>query len=597
MLFVNTNSTYLSLINKQTKFRMLTKTETERSEYYNTQNGLSVTGYAKYSEPSDREPQRMGRRKRLKSRMIKMWNTKQPLFDIEQGNNQIINRKHRVRFWRNVSSGGTSLFEAGENSDPSLNDSSLSIRTSEFSTPTSTDSAFHKHEFEFVQKASTLPSIENLEASTTATGFGPRDNTPRSVRLSWDSPPSGKSAHFGPASHDHLESFRLIDARSNDFNISPKNDARKMPSCSGRILQNCAESATSVNNYRSVTAYSRPSSNATVDPPFSVKKESLKHATANEGAPEKVTSYNYPMRTRIILEEETSQTESYERPPPELIVKVLTPAESMARYSMSPVIQNSQRDVENKDVNEGASRMKMEMEARNSAGKNENISKTWENMHEERWFVKLLKDYCPVRLRKNKRSNFDSDEFHGRQSKMALEKLANQESRCQDKKIIFHPKGRSLFQEEEDILDSIDHFIYCNEGLTPVYKGSRPAARKHFCRRWLNTERDRTIICEFLMQQWYLDKEYLHRLKLGRERRACAHELARTRRGISKVRPPLFDECFPATMSAKEQALKRSTRDEIQVRKLRKEPLFGSPYLEKKKMTVKRWIKDILLGK
>ncbi|QLL33977.1 hypothetical protein HG536_0F03020 [Torulaspora globosa] len=233
--------------------------------------------------------------------------------------------------------------------------------------------------------------------------------------------------------------------------------------------------------------------------------------------------------------------------------------------------------------------------------------KTWEHIEDEIWFAKLLKEYCPVRLRRNKRMNFDSEEFRSMQADLTLRTLAEQELRGQDRKLIFRPSlssGKSFFrsifhfEEDEDVLDAMDHFILCNEGLIPLFRGSRPAVRKHFFRRWHNYDRDRIIVCEQLMEKWLEDKTYLAKLKEDRKRRQERRLLMESCEGNNDRLPPFsfFAKKLLVRLSGQRGRIGKPPRRGSKLLVFRKEPLFGIPYFEKKKQEAKTWLKELVLS-
>lgn len=234
------------------------------------------------------------------------------------------------------------------------------------------------------------------------------------------------------------------------------------------------------------------------------------------------------------------------------------------------------------------------------------ISRTWEQIEDELWVARLLKEYCPVKLRKNKRMNYDSEEFSLKQADMTLKALVDQELRDQDKKLIFRPSlssGKSFFrgvfhfEEDEDILESMEQFILCNDGLIPLYRGDRPALRRHLFRRWQNHDRDRIIICEQLLEKWQEDKSYLNRLKEDRDRRQQRRLYMNDVEGHDDKLPPFsfFVKKLLVRLNGTRGRIGKPPKRGSKLLVLKKEPLFGVPYLEKKKLQAKAWIKDLLL--
>lgn len=234
-------------------------------------------------------------------------------------------------------------------------------------------------------------------------------------------------------------------------------------------------------------------------------------------------------------------------------------------------------------------------------------TKLWEHKEEESWIAKVLKEYCPVRLRKNKRLNFDSEEFRLMQANLTLKTLVDQELRDQDKKLIFRPSlssGKSLFrsvfhfEQDADILENMEHFILCNEGLIPLFRGSRPAVRKHFIRRWHNHDRDRIIVCEQLMEKWSQDKTYLTRLMEEREKRQEIRLALEKNQESDDKLPPMsfFVKKMLIKMSGRRGRVGKPPKRGSKLLVYRKEPLFGVPYFEKRKQQFKGWIKDLMLS-
>lgn len=236
----------------------------------------------------------------------------------------------------------------------------------------------------------------------------------------------------------------------------------------------------------------------------------------------------------------------------------------------------------------------------------------WERMEEETLIAKLLKEYCPVRFRKNKRYNYDSEEFRLKQHHMTVRTLLEQEYRPY-KKITFCPSKRSSrwyfpkwfhFEEEKDVLDSIDLFVACNATLRPVFRGSRIAQRRHFFRRWRNRETDRHIICEELMERWLEDRKILTDLKMEREMRQMKRDSEKF-----KNESTMPSECneFPpiSVVLAKliESVHRKINNREAshppkrgsQVIILQKGPPLGIPYFGAKKEEAKRWVRKLLL--
>lgn len=235
------------------------------------------------------------------------------------------------------------------------------------------------------------------------------------------------------------------------------------------------------------------------------------------------------------------------------------------------------------------------------------FSKTWEHIEDELWIAKLLKEYCPVRLRRNKRMNFDSGEFRSMQAELALRTLAEQELRGEDKKLIFRPSlssGKSFFrgifhfEEDADVLDEMDHFILCNEGLIPLFRASRPAVRKHFFRRWHNHDRDRIIVCEYLMEKWLKDKTYLTKLKEDRKRRQERRALLENYEEHDDRLPPFsfFARKLLIKLSGQRGRIGKPPKRGSKLLVFKKEPLFGIPYFEKKKQKAKAWLKELVLS-
>lgn len=228
------------------------------------------------------------------------------------------------------------------------------------------------------------------------------------------------------------------------------------------------------------------------------------------------------------------------------------------------------------------------------------FSRTWENFCDESWYVRFLNEYCPVRFRRNRQLNFDSYQFRSIQYQSTLKTLMEQEVRGKDRKLIFRPTHcRWLhFEEDKDVLDFMDQFILCNEGLTPIFRGTRPAVRKHFFRRWLNLDRDRTIICEQLLENWSEDKQFLDKLRRDREKRnQLRSEMERRQEKYNTV-PSIsfFMERLVSKLTGKGGRIGKSPKRGSQLVVLRKEPLFGIPYFEEKRSRAKRWVKNILLG-
>ncbi|QLQ81587.1 hypothetical protein HG537_0F03480 [Torulaspora globosa] len=238
---------------------------------------------------------------------------------------------------------------------------------------------------------------------------------------------------------------------------------------------------------------------------------------------------------------------------------------------------------------------------------NDIFSKTWEHIEDELWFAKLLKEYCPVRLRRNKRMNFDSEEFRSMQADLTLRTLADQELRGQDKKLIFRPSlssGKSFFrgifhfEEDTDVLEAMDHFILCNDGLIPLFRGSRPAVRKHFFRRWHNHDRDRIIVCEQLMEKWLEDRTYLEKLKEDRKRRQERRVLLENCQENDDGLPPFsfFAKKLLIKLNGQRGRIGKPPKRGSKLVVFKKEPLFGIPYFEKKKQKAKAWLKELVLS-
>lgn len=236
----------------------------------------------------------------------------------------------------------------------------------------------------------------------------------------------------------------------------------------------------------------------------------------------------------------------------------------------------------------------------------------WERMEEETLIAKLLKEYCPIRFRKNKHYNYDSEEFQLKQHYMTIKILLEQEYRPY-KKITYCPnRGFSRwylprwfhFEEEKDVLDSIDLFVACNATLRPVYRGSRMAQRRHFFRRWKNRETDRYIICEELMERWLEDRTSLANLKMEREMRQMKRDREKFKNALT-----VPSECneFPPISVIVAKVIERinrkiSNREASHPPKrgsqliiLQKGPPLGIPYFGAKKEDAKRWVRNLLL--
>lgn len=231
-----------------------------------------------------------------------------------------------------------------------------------------------------------------------------------------------------------------------------------------------------------------------------------------------------------------------------------------------------------------------------------------ESTTEETWIAKILKDYCPVRLRRNKHLDYETPEFRSKQLMMTLEAVHDQERREGDDKVRHRPdrgfsksfmRGLLHFEKDEDIVESVEDFIACNRGLPSLFKGTGPAVRRHFFRRWKNVDRDKAMIYDHLKEMWSQDEHFIEKLRLSRELRTEASENSRFLEELFNGPSDRFPTLsfFAARVTTKVKHFGAEPVREHHARGVPPErSIHSHPYFAMKKRQAKAWIKDLLLS-
>lgn len=578
---------------------------------FGTSKPISVEEKLNYVNGMQRSATRKpGRRERFKMKMTKIWMGSKRLED--SGANE---KSHHLRFWRNKESDKAALSLITQSAFPGSESPTLSYYSPPTSGSPSSATSVRSAEESVIYKPLGSPQLAAGEANTQRsldiderfTRICPSGAPPPSFEHSICSAASTKSAEFASGSsalsmEDGSEAFSPTANFGSGFTpITP------MPIDGADSKYRAAEPFPII-----ITSLASPRHNACIGTPMlAIDDGPPPTKMANEDSIFLPTGSAPPKKL-------SSDLSAYRRSslPPNFIMRETNTAKDgglSVENSTKPGIDLGSNEAST-PANKPETSKKIGGQFRCSQPKTrlnnaqvELGSKLWENLEEEPWFVKVLKDYCPVRFRKNKRLNFDSQEFRCLQSRLTSQALIEQEVRREDKKLIFRPNycpNKSLlrrwlnFEEDKDILDSMDHFILCNEGSTPIFRGSRPAVRKHVFRQWLNFDRQRDIICEQLMERWSSDEQYLERLRRSRMKREEARAWMEVGRKNDDKMPPasFFVNRLVLKLTGKRSRLGKPPKAGSRLVVFKKEPLFGVPYFENKKKQVKRWVKDLLLG-
>lgn len=560
---------------------------------FESHNKLPKTEIPKMQETATK----LSKRERLKLRMARALKG-----EIKTGD--IIGRRHHVRFWKNSKLSSAAPLQT-QSTTPS-NSSSPATRTS--SPATSLDSRSWNEEsviysplgppltpneeathVELIHSSEEITRISSFE--TTPQAFDLSKYTARAISARFS---SGSSE---PVSPNRSEAFSPTDGFGAGFTPITPMPVDESKSAAAKPADQIQElvsrpNASLVDNRAPGKV---PAVRSCTMPITPVElEEDITHANFNR---------HHSLPSTFIVEEGGLRKAQPEVRLSRESIEVSTKQAKKIRFHE---LNNRTKGSEGRQYHEGQCR-RLQQEPQTNKSKLNLFSRTWENLNEESWYVRVLHEYCPVRFRKNKRLNFDSHQFRAMQSKLTFEALVEQEVRRQDRKLIFRPNNYTNksfirrwfnFEEDKDILDSMDHFILCNEGLTPIFRGSRPAVRKHLFRRWLNFDRNRAIICEQLMERWLEDKQYVNKLKKGRdEREQMRAEMETRQKDYDKIPPPsFFIKKLMSNLSGNRSRIGKPPKRGSQIVVLKKEPLFGSQYFENKKTKAKRWIKDLLLG-
>lgn len=567
----------------------------------NVKGYSNFVSYNKLSNPEIPKMQetatKKSKRERLKLRMARA-------LKGEMKTEDIIGRRHHVRFWKNSKLSSAAPLQAQSTtpsnssspvtraSSPAISQDSRSwneesVIYSPFGPPlTPNEETTH---VELVHSSEEIIRISSFE--TTPQAFDLSKYTARAIsaRLS-----SGSSE---PESPNRSEAFSPTDGFGAEFTPitpMPVDESKSAPTKPiNRIQELFSRPNASLIDNRAPGKV--PAMRSCTMPITPVElEEDITHANFNR---------HHSLPSTLIIEEGSFHKAQAEVNLSRGSIEVSEEQDRKIRFHK---LNNKTTGSEGRQHPEGQYR-RLQQKSQNNESKVNLSSSTWENLNEESWYVRVLHEYCPVRFRKNKRLNFDSHQFRAMQSKLTFEALVEQEVRRQDRKLIFRPNkytNKSFvrrwfnFEEDKDILDSMDHFILCNEGLTPIFRGSRPAVRKHLFRRWLNFDRNRAIICEQLMERWLEDKQYVNKLKKGRnEREQMRAEMETQQKDYDKIPPPsFFIKKVMSNLSGNPSRIGKPPKRGSQIVVLKKEPLFGSQYFENKKTKAKRWIKDLLLG-
>lgn len=215
---------------------------------------------------------------------------------------------------------------------------------------------------------------------------------------------------------------------------------------------------------------------------------------------------------------------------------------------------------------------------------------------EENLIAKILGDYCPLRFRNNIRFDYDSPEFRVKQYYMTNRALLQEQYRMH-RRVVFTPQPGKWFhfEEEKEILESVDDFIRINRCLYPMFKGPRIVQRKHMFRRWKNRGREKLIILEQLLHYWRQDPAYLTELKREKEvRRSTLHPYVEKpeRPPLKLVLHKLLDRM---TQDMAHKRLGRPPKAGSSVILLKRGPPLGIDYFGYKRQKAEEWVNSILL--